>query len=67
MAAGNFKLYEHIKQLKREVRADISKKRITNILNPNLGESETTALSVEGGLIDDFEELAYDYDLMEDE
>ena len=34
-----------------------------NILNPNLDESEAPNKVLENGLIDDLEELDYDYDL----
>ena len=40
---------------------------LRNLLNPNLDESQQPTQPKIPGLIDDLEELDYDYDLQEDE
>ena len=64
----NYRIYDKIRDLKREVRNERAKHALSNILNPNLQQSQQLGLQDnDNQLIYDFDQLDYDYDLMEDD
>jgi hypothetical protein len=63
----NYRIYDKIRDLKREVRNERSQRLMQNILNPDLKQSVLPDSELPSGLIDDFDQLDYDYDLNEDD
>ena len=63
----NYRIYDKIREMKKQVRAERMEHNLRNLLNPNLDESTQPSQPKIPGLIDDLEELDYDYDLQEDE
>ena len=63
----NYRIYDKIRDLKREVRNERSQRVMQNILNPDLKESVIPNSDLPPGLINDFDQLDYDYDLNEED
>ena len=63
----NYRIYDKIRDLKREVRNERSQRVMQNILNPDLKESVIPNSDLPLGLINDFDQLDYDYDLNEED
>ena len=61
----DYKIYDKIREIKRQVREERMSHKLQNILNPNLDESQPDL--TKDGLINDFEDLLYDFDLQEDD
>ena len=63
----NYRIYDKIRDLKREIRNERSEHIMQNLLNPELRQSVMPNVDIPAGLIDDFDQLDYDYDLNEED
>ena len=63
----NYRIYDKIRDLKREIRNERSERIMQNLLNPELRHSVMPNVDIPAGLIDDFDQLDYDYDLNEED